>query len=357
MAQLYVNDLSFTKTYPMKQKSEAVDTLSIFIHEVGIPNALHSDDAPELMQGKFKQLCKEYQIQTSYTEPYSPWQNSAEGGIREVKRLVHRKMTAKRVPQRLWDFCMKWACEVRNKSASNVYALEDRMPYEATLGNTPDISSLIPFDFYDAIWYLEEISSFPEPKLRISRWLGEAIDFGQAICYWILSDKAVPIVRSTVQLIPPDNLQTEEVRSQIASLNQIIEEKLGGPPEKDSIQKYDLDDDVDPEVEDYITPEYVPVNKELQMPEADEWDSEAFDKYIATEVRLSKNGEEILGKVVARKRDHDGNPIGKANSNPILDTRLDKLYSLMGKLLNIVLMSLQNHCIHKLTVKETSSYC
>jgi hypothetical protein len=152
-------------------------------------------------------------------------------------------------------------------------------------------------------------------------------------------------------------LQTEEVRSQIASLNQIIEEKLGGPPENDSIQKYDLDDDVDPEVEDYITPEYVPVNKELQMPEADEWDSEAFDKYIATEVRLSKNGEEILGKVVARKRDHDGNPIGKANSNPILDTRLDKLYSLMGKLLNIVLMSLQNHCIHKLTVKETSSYC
>jgi hypothetical protein len=91
---------------------------------------------------------------------------------------------------------------------------------------------------------------------------------------------------------------------------------------EDSIHKYDLDDDVDPEVEDYITPEYVPVDKELQMPEADEWDSETFDKYIAAEVRLPKNGEKILGRVVAWKRDHDGNSRGKANSNPILDTRL-----------------------------------
>jgi len=322
MAQLYINDLSFTKTYPMKLKSEVADTLSKFIHEVGIPHAIHSDDAPELMQGKFKQLCKEYQIQTSYTEPYSPWQNRAEGGIREIKRLIHRKMTTKGVPQRLWDFCMKWTCEVKNKSASNIYALEYRTPYEATLGNTPDISSLIPFDFYDIIWYHEEISSFPEPKLRIGRWLGEAADFGQSMCYWILSDKAVPIVRSTVQVIPPDKLQTEVVKAQVASLDVIIEEKWGKPSDKDSLHKYDLDSDTDPDVEDYVTPEYVPIDHELQMPEADEWDPEAFDKYIAAEVRLPKNGEEILGKVIARKRDHDGNPIGKAHNNPILDTRL-----------------------------------
>jgi len=46
MAQLYINDLSFTKVYSMKQKSEVADTLSKFIHDVGIPHALHSDDAP-----------------------------------------------------------------------------------------------------------------------------------------------------------------------------------------------------------------------------------------------------------------------------------------------------------------------
>jgi len=166
MAQLYINDLSFTKVYPMKTKAETSDTLSKFIHEVGIPHSLHSDDAPELMHGQFKQVCKEYNINTTYTEPYSPWQNRAEGGIRELKRHIYRKMTSKLVPQRLWDFCAKRVCEIRNKTAGNIAVLEERTPYEATLGNTPDISSLLPFDFYDPIWYYDETSSFPEPQRK-----------------------------------------------------------------------------------------------------------------------------------------------------------------------------------------------
>jgi hypothetical protein len=33
----------------------------------------------------------------------------------------------------------------------------------------------------------------------------------------------------------------------------------------------------------------------------------------------------VLGKVIARKHDWDGNPIGRANSNPILDNRMYKV--------------------------------
>ncbi len=99
MAQIFINDLNFSKVYPMQAKSETSDTLKAFIHDVGIPHTLHSDDAKELMQGAFKQVCKDYNIPCTYTEPYSPWQNRAEGGIRELKRHVHRKMTSKKVPQ------------------------------------------------------------------------------------------------------------------------------------------------------------------------------------------------------------------------------------------------------------------
>jgi hypothetical protein len=81
MAQLYINDLTFTKVYPMKTKSQTSETLSAFIHDVGIPTIIHSDDANELMHGKFRQLCKDYSITSTFTEPYSPWQNRAEGGI------------------------------------------------------------------------------------------------------------------------------------------------------------------------------------------------------------------------------------------------------------------------------------
>jgi hypothetical protein len=306
MAQLYINDLSFTKVYPMKAKSEAADTLRKFIQDVGIPHALHSDDAPELMYGKFKQTCKEYGIGATYTKPYSPWQNRAEGGIHELKWHIHRHMMNKQVPQRLWDFCARWSCEIRNKSAGTLYALEDCTPYEATLGETPDISSLVPFTFYDPIWYYDEMSSFPDPKRKLGRWLGEAKDFGQAMCYWVLSDTAKLIARSTVQPIPQDKLQLEETETQLKTLDQVILDKLGPPSSLDSIFSYDLEPEMVDDYDDPRTPEYTPLEPDSSMPEADKWDAEAFDKYIAAEVRLPKAGEEVLGQVIARKRDKDG---------------------------------------------------
>lgn len=36
----------------MQSKSEVSETLNAFIHEVGIPYELHSDNAKELMEGK-----------------------------------------------------------------------------------------------------------------------------------------------------------------------------------------------------------------------------------------------------------------------------------------------------------------
>jgi len=47
MAHIYTNDIAFTRVYPMKLKSQAHETLSAFIHEVGIPSSLNSDDAKE----------------------------------------------------------------------------------------------------------------------------------------------------------------------------------------------------------------------------------------------------------------------------------------------------------------------
>jgi hypothetical protein len=43
--------------------------------------------------------------------------------------------------------------------------------------------------------------------------------------------------------------------------------------------------------------------------------------YLSTELMLPKGGVLVKGHVTAHKRDRDGNPIGRANDNPILDTR------------------------------------
>jgi len=260
MAQLYINDLSFTKVYPMKLKSETSHTLAAFIHDVGIPHTIHSDDAPELMQGKFRALCRDYGIATTYTEPYSPWQNRAEGGIRELKRHVHRKMKTNKVPTRLWDFCCKWSCDIRNKTSSNHFQLEGRTPFEALMGTTPNISSLIDFDFYQPVWYYDQLAEFPEPKRHAARWLGEAYDIGQAMCYWIIPSSGIPIVRSTIQSISIEQMNLESTISELKELDHSIYAKLGYSEDVEKAAVYydynlhEPQDASDEDVPDYLTP-------------------------------------------------------------------------------------------------------
>jgi hypothetical protein len=90
--QLFMNDIGFTVIYPMRLKSEAPNALKCFLQDVGTPHALHSDNAKELMQGEWRKVFNDFSIRTTYTEPHSPWQNRAEGSIRETKRHIHRKM-------------------------------------------------------------------------------------------------------------------------------------------------------------------------------------------------------------------------------------------------------------------------
>jgi len=276
------------------------------------------------MQGEWKEICNEFMINTTYTEPHSPWQNRAEGQIRELKRHVQRKMKSQNVPKRLWNYCVKWSCDVRNKTASNLFALEGRTPYEAIYGHTPDISSLCEFDFYEPVWYFDP-HTFPEDNRLLGRWLGEAHQIGQAMCYWILTNTEKVIARSTVQAISEADINTEQVTSELKALDSAIETKLSDSSEDhDGLDLPDYLQFVDEglENEDIQTPHYEQVEPEAAMPEADDLDHDAYDKYISAEVILPKGDAFLLGKVVGRKRDAEDNLIGTAHSNPIFDTRL-----------------------------------
>ncbi len=73
MAQVYMNDVNFTKIVPMKTKAEAPDTLVQFMQDIGIPSHLHSDDAKELTQGRMGDIIRKCWIKATKSEPYSPW--------------------------------------------------------------------------------------------------------------------------------------------------------------------------------------------------------------------------------------------------------------------------------------------
>ena len=58
------------------------------------------------------------------------------------------------------------------------------------------------------------------------------------------------------------------------------------------------------------------------MPEMDDIMPEAMDNYIGVEIMIYHGDTVAQGSVGRRKRDVEGNTIGRANSNPILDTQV-----------------------------------
>jgi Reverse transcriptase (RNA-dependent DNA polymerase) len=102
---------------------------------------------------------------------------------------------------------------------------------------------------------------------------------------------------------------------------------------KSKLGKHRTDKEVEEELEDLFPSAedllgdddtddgFEPFEPEAAMPEADEWTPESFDTYLTAEVLLPLHGELTRARVTGRKRGADGNPIGKANANPILDSR------------------------------------
>jgi hypothetical protein len=113
--QLFVTNFGYVKFVPMQLKSEASEALHEVIRDVGIPEQVHTDGAKDLTMGKWRKLCNEYGVKMTQTEKGSPWQNRAEIEIRELKRHTRRMMHVTKTPHKLWDLCMLYVSDLRNR--------------------------------------------------------------------------------------------------------------------------------------------------------------------------------------------------------------------------------------------------
>jgi hypothetical protein len=200
--------------------------------------------------------------------------------------------------------------------------LDGFTPEEAVLGHVSDISEYAQFDWYEYCWYIDRSHDTADSPRKLGRWIGVAEEQGAPMTFYVLPKSCIPIARSSVFPLTQDDRLSPVVKELMKDLDDAIQEKIG-----DKIPDVDCFDELPeiPEIPDDIfvnEPTSEPVDGEESMPEADEWSSpEAFDQYLTAEVLLSRGGTEMLGTVVRRKRDQDGNPIGRSNPNPLLDTR------------------------------------
>jgi hypothetical protein len=168
--------------------------------------------------------------------------------------------------------------------------------------------------------------------------LGDAHNIGQAMNYYILPLSCIPIVRSSIQPVTSEEWLKDTVMEELKELDTAIQNKYH------SAGKEDI-----PDYFSHYTPQFDPMEEDL--PEADTWDPKSFDKYISAQILLPKPGTEdqdVIGTVICRKRDIHGNPIGRATSNPILDTRIYQVELPDGHIEEFSAKKLRNGSIHKL---------
>jgi hypothetical protein len=211
----------------------------------------------------------------------------------------------------LWDYCTIYQCELCNLIAHPLYQLNGRTPYELVVGRTPDISEYLDFSWYDNVWYYDQDAPFPTERRKLAKWIGVAHRVSQALCYYLLPANGIPIVRSTIQALTDEELRSENAKHQIRQLNQHIMEKIGDVDLADI--PLELRDEYDV---------FEPVEPEACKPEIGDFSPNSYDALISVELLLPKGDVLLPAKVIGRKRDSDGNPVGMAHPNPIVDTRV-----------------------------------
>ena len=92
--------------------------------------------------GEFRHKPRQADCLVKQTEPYSPWQNAAEGTIRELKNGAGRKMIKSHSPKKLWDDCIELEMEIRSCTANNDFELMGEVPRTVMKGETANLTHL-----------------------------------------------------------------------------------------------------------------------------------------------------------------------------------------------------------------------
>jgi hypothetical protein len=220
-------------------------------------------------------------------------------------------MSRTNTPTMLWDYCCQYTVNLRNRLAQPVPQLHSRTPHEMITSNTPDISEYLEFTWFKPIWYYEP-SVFPEENKHLAYWLGIAHRVGQAICYWILPSKGVPIARTTIQRIPKKERQTDHIISKLEELRKSIDKNIHMDiPNKGHLQLHREDVIIDLEGDEPLEPQAV-------MQDQDFIEPDVYDELLLTEPILSHDGRLARATIVGRKRNPNGNLIGHYNSNSLI---------------------------------------
>jgi hypothetical protein len=215
-------------------------------------------------------------------------------------------------PKCLWDHCLEFEAYVRSCTSNDIYVTAGQVPETIMTGNTADISHITEFGWYDWVMFRDNKPSFPDDKLILGCYLGPTIDTGSAPTAKILESKGVFVCRSTLRHLTDKEFDSPVHKDMRHKFDESIEHHLGPAALPQDFPAEDLTPDLTYYNDtDAMDPEYGYA----------EVTPEIGDNYLFAELMLPKGGVLVKGRVTTHKCDRDGNPVGRANDNLILDTR------------------------------------
>ncbi len=164
-AQAYSTSFGWARAHPITRKGEAHETLSLLFHRDSVPPTMVFDGLKEQCKGDLKRKLHKADCHTRQTEPYSPWQQAAEGCIRELKRGVSRKMIKTGSTRVLWDHCIELEALIRSSTSNSVYMTNGKVPETIMTCSTANISHICEFGWYDWVMFQDNVLTFPDVKL------------------------------------------------------------------------------------------------------------------------------------------------------------------------------------------------
>jgi hypothetical protein len=158
----------------------------------------------------------------------------------------------------------------------------------------------------------------------LGRYLGPTDPgVGSTMTAKILKSNGEVVRRYTFRLIRPEELDTEENKRFRAEFDESVSKRLGQPLNDEAFVTPTLEvAAVVPDYERYED-ENNPAEPAIDSDDIGDLENpEAYDGYIASQVMLPREDQMLLATVRKRATNEMGAPIGTANTNPIMDTRV-----------------------------------
>ena len=118
---------------------------------------------------------------------------------------------------------MPYLAKVMQKTARYSGNLDGHTSIEKITGETPEISKYIDFGFYVWVVYKNETGL---GEVSLGRFLDISHGVGSLMSYWIFLESGIPISRSTVQCVTPENLDMDVMKQLCGTFDKATKEKF-----------------------------------------------------------------------------------------------------------------------------------